>query len=391
MAHNKDDVIKSVQNFEIILRKFIEKSLSDAYNVDWTKGIPNNPTKDRGGMLDRWKRKKELDSIKGIETSDNLIDQAEFSDYKQIIEDKQNWKKIYSGVFNEINKRKVLHNIEELADFRNKVFHSKGQIEVEEFTYYNHHIVWIERKIQKKYQLFPDKYIIDRNVRIINEAPNNFQNILNIKIEEYVDLIKVDEYSIDAVDKYDELLLLIKKEIDAWDKKNICFGIRELFLNLYPYFDKLNFTYEGLKELFVYAHNMRKRFAIDIIRELMEILVDAIWKEEEENKVLADGCSILLLDISIGFVEKDFDITEFCFLNIDDMAEEFPSQRYLSMMILMGAKITQSKNKTKRIKNFIDQIIRSLEYDDMEPWESNYFSYLSDSYKYIYERNTGTI
>lgn len=178
---------------------------------------------------------------------------------------------------------------------------------------------------------------------------------------------------------------MIKKEIDAWNKENFCFAIRESFMNFYPYFDKLNFTFEGLKELFVYAYNMRKRFAIDIIGELVGILFDATMKKEE-NKVMADGCSALLLDISIGFIEKDFDITELCFLTVDDMAEDnMTSRSLLSMMIVMGAKITQSKNKTKRIKNFVDQIIRSLEYDNREPWEINYFSYLLDSYAYINE------
>lgn len=375
------EAMESVYDFEVLLRKFIEKSLSDAYSGDWIKGIPNNPTEDRGGMLDRWKRKKELDFIKGNETSGNLIDQAEFSDYKQIIEDKQNWKKIYRETFHDINKRKVLLYLEELADFRNKVFHIKGPLEIDEFNYSKHQIKWIMKKIQQKYPMLFGK---SRQIGD-NGADSSFKIAFAAKINECLDLIEVSKYSSNITEKYDELLLMIKKEIDAWNKENFCFAIRESFINFYPYFDKLNFTFEGLKELFVYAHNMRKRFAIDIIGELVGILFDATMKEEE-NKVMADGCSALLLDISIGFIEKDFDITELYFLTVDDMAEDnMTSRRLLSMMIVMGAKITQSKNKTKRIKNFVDQIIRSLEYDDMEPWDMNYFSYLLDSYKYLYE------
>ncbi len=375
------EAMESVHDFEVFLRKFIEKSLSDAYSGDWTKGIPNNPTEERGGMLDRWKRKKELDLIKGNETSGNLIDQAEFSDYKQIIEDKQNWKKIYRETFHDINKRKVLLYLEELADFRNKVYHIKGAIQIDEFDYSRHQIKWIMRKIQQKY---PMPFGKSKQIRD-NGGDSTFQNAFATKINECLDLIKVSKYSNNITEKYDELLLIIKKEIDAWNKENFCFAIRESFMNFYPYFDKQNFTFEGLKELFVYAYNMRKRFALDIIGEFVGILFDATMKEEE-NKAMADGCSALILDISIGFVEKDFDIPELCFLTVDDMAEDnMTSRRLLSIMIVMGAKITQSENKTRRIKNFVDQIIRSLEYDDREPWDINYFSYLLDSYKYLCE------
>ncbi|MDI6655174.1 MAG: hypothetical protein QME59_04735, partial [Candidatus Hydrothermarchaeota archaeon] len=131
---------------------------------------------------------------------------------------------------------------------------------------------------------------------------------------------------------------------------------------------------------------MRTQFAFDVIHELAHNLHDATLVEKNEAK--AEGCSSLLLDVAIEFIEKDFEITEECFLVIDDAAEDMISRKLLSKLIIIGAKITQAKNQTKRMKKFINQVSKSLEYDDREAWEINYFDYLLDSYAYIEDEIT---
>jgi len=66
---------KEITDFESFLRDFIEISLSKGYPKDWTQGIPK-PTGGGKGMLDWWKGRKKSNFIKGLETSERLIDQG---------------------------------------------------------------------------------------------------------------------------------------------------------------------------------------------------------------------------------------------------------------------------------------------------------------------------
>jgi hypothetical protein len=81
-----------LQRFEIVIRRFIVRVMSAAFGEGWMKRqLPN-------GMLDRWIGKREA-LIKSGQSEHPLIDYADFTDYRQIIERKDNWDQVFKPVF----------------------------------------------------------------------------------------------------------------------------------------------------------------------------------------------------------------------------------------------------------------------------------------------------
>lgn len=81
-----------LQRFEIAVRRFINDTMQAAYGDGWYKRqLPN-------GMLDRWMEKKEA-ARKAGEPDRPLIEYADFTDYRTIIERKDNWNDVFKSVF----------------------------------------------------------------------------------------------------------------------------------------------------------------------------------------------------------------------------------------------------------------------------------------------------
>jgi hypothetical protein len=81
-----------LRRFEIALRRFIEQVMRSAYGDDWMKGqLPQK-------MLDAWTEKK-TKAIRVGEADQPLIDYADFTDYKGIIERTDNWDKVFKTFF----------------------------------------------------------------------------------------------------------------------------------------------------------------------------------------------------------------------------------------------------------------------------------------------------
>ncbi|MFZ6770695.1 Swt1 family HEPN domain-containing protein [Undibacterium sp. Di26W] len=78
--------------FEVALRRFIEAVMEAEFGSDWMKHqLPPN-------MLDGWKDKKQK-ATKAGHKEYMLIEYADFSDYKTIIEKKDNWNKVFMPIF----------------------------------------------------------------------------------------------------------------------------------------------------------------------------------------------------------------------------------------------------------------------------------------------------
>lgn len=81
-----------LQRFEIAMRRFIEQAMHAAYGDGWIKHrLP-------GDMLDRWHAKKEA-ALKAGEAERPLIDYADFTDYRVIIERNDNWNTVFKPIF----------------------------------------------------------------------------------------------------------------------------------------------------------------------------------------------------------------------------------------------------------------------------------------------------
>ncbi|MDA8446511.1 Swt1 family HEPN domain-containing protein [Paracidovorax valerianellae] len=81
-----------LQRFEIALRRFIEGAMKAAFGEHWMKR--QLPAK----MLDAWTEKRDK-AIKAGQDEQPLIEYADFSDYKGIIERKDNWNAVFSNIF----------------------------------------------------------------------------------------------------------------------------------------------------------------------------------------------------------------------------------------------------------------------------------------------------
>ncbi len=81
-----------LQRFEALLRRFIERVMNDAFGNDWMKHqLP-------AGMLDVWVDKRDK-AAKAGQPKQALIDYADFAEYRQIIERKDNWNAVFKPVF----------------------------------------------------------------------------------------------------------------------------------------------------------------------------------------------------------------------------------------------------------------------------------------------------
>jgi hypothetical protein len=87
-----DEVFAILLRFEIALRRFIEDVMEKEFGSKWPKQqLP--PT-----MLASWEEKKGK-AIKAGHPQFPLIDYADFSDYKMIIEKRDNWERIFKHIF----------------------------------------------------------------------------------------------------------------------------------------------------------------------------------------------------------------------------------------------------------------------------------------------------
>lgn len=81
-----------LQRFEREVRRFVDRAMRQAFGDGWiAQGTP-------AGMKDRWLQKRDTAVARG-ETEGPLIDYADFTDYKAIIERGDNWQAVFRHVF----------------------------------------------------------------------------------------------------------------------------------------------------------------------------------------------------------------------------------------------------------------------------------------------------
>lgn len=86
------EAFDQLQRFEVALRRFIETVMRDVFGDDWMKRqLPPN-------MLDAWIDKRDK-AVKAGQIEQPLIEYADFTDYRAIIERKDNWNTVFKPVF----------------------------------------------------------------------------------------------------------------------------------------------------------------------------------------------------------------------------------------------------------------------------------------------------
>lgn len=81
-----------LQRFEREVRRFVDRVMRQAFGEAWIK------QRTPAGMRDQWIQKRETAVARG-ETAGPLIDYADFTDYKAIIERGDNWQTVFRHVF----------------------------------------------------------------------------------------------------------------------------------------------------------------------------------------------------------------------------------------------------------------------------------------------------
>lgn len=105
-----------IQRLEIQLRRFIESKMLAAFGDKWMiRQLPN-------GMLDRLREKQEA-AIKAGEPSSPLMDYADFTEYRCIIERKDNWEKVFKSIFG--RKEDICESFQRLFPVRIATMHAR--------------------------------------------------------------------------------------------------------------------------------------------------------------------------------------------------------------------------------------------------------------------------
>lgn len=81
-----------LQRFEVAVRRFIDRVMTEAFGPNWIN------TRAPSEIADRWRDKQAVD-FKATGTQRPLIEYADFTDYKVIIERGDNWKAVFKPVF----------------------------------------------------------------------------------------------------------------------------------------------------------------------------------------------------------------------------------------------------------------------------------------------------
>ena len=105
-----------IQNLERSIRRFITEVMLEAFGESWMR------TQVPGDMLAAWKKKKE-DDEKEEKKGLPLLNYADFTDYKTLIERKDNWNKVFVRFFR--RPEDIRESLQRLYPIRNAAMHTR--------------------------------------------------------------------------------------------------------------------------------------------------------------------------------------------------------------------------------------------------------------------------
>ena len=111
-----EKAFSELRRFERAVRKFIVEVMVDAFGVQWIKRqLPPN-------MREKWEEKRQTDIDAG-NPEQPLIEYADFSDYRMIIERADNWKGVFKHVFQ--RPEDIRESLQRLNPVRIATMHSR--------------------------------------------------------------------------------------------------------------------------------------------------------------------------------------------------------------------------------------------------------------------------
>lgn len=134
--------------FEKVIRYFIMEQLKSFFGDEWFRqGIQKE-------IRNQWQERKADDERVGRLAEENLINYADFSDYKMII--LRNWKKVFSRFFRDKEQTRV--RFDDLNYFRKSVMHSRTPSN-DETGHAKITIKWLTNRISSVGEGWVDKII----------------------------------------------------------------------------------------------------------------------------------------------------------------------------------------------------------------------------------------
>lgn len=229
---------------------------------------------------------------------------------------------------------------------------------------------------KKELLLYKEAKFKDVGIKNLIETPD-FTNFFSFKLDEIVESLKKEQYDPTLSDKIDELIMLLKKQIENWDIPSVRFGTKELFLKLYSYSgdeNKLTDLYHIYKDLFMLAYSQRKRILGRMIDVFYSILMDT-WTSDYEIEKAEKSCDILL-KLGIDFLDKDLMIAKDCFYQIDNAAGDMFEPEILSREILFGAIVEKRKNENEEFAELSETIVDYISWNNRYSHDAEKFDYL---------------
>lgn len=177
-----------------------------------------------------------------------------------------------------------------------------------------------------------------------------------------------------------EVAMMLKERIDAWDESSTEHGTRELFTRLYALSEsKAPELYDMFRDLFGRAYQERKQMLEAMIWTIKRVMMES-WAPEH-NVAKAERACKLLLRLGVDFFHKDLSVTELCASAIDDLASDMFEPEVFSKEILLAAyayrEAQEDSNEDERA--FADQLTDWIRENDKRAWDALYKSYFIDS------------
>lgn len=249
---------------------------------------------------------------------------------------------------------------------------------------------WGKTELDLKIKKYPE--IVEQSFQIGNgktpstlfEAPSEkFSNIFSNKLDEIIDSFGKDDYDPKLNDKIDELIMLLKEQIERWDVPSVRFGTRELFLKLYKYSGEENILtnlYNIYEDLFRFAYSQRKQLLGSMIKPLSSIWFET-WLSDYDIDKAEKSCDILLR-LGIDFIDIDLSVAKDCLGQIDNAAGDMFEPEILSREILFGAVAEKREDESEELKEFFETIVNYIEWNDIYSHDADILDYLINSIEY---------
>lgn len=188
-------------------------------------------------------------------------------------------------------------------------------------------------------------------------------------------LIKENSFAANQV--IDDMIALIKEQIEKWNVKNVEHATKELLLGLYKYDVDLFLVYH---DLFKVAYVQRKHLIGKMIEAFSEIVMKTWITDYDITRI--EKCCDVILKLGLEFLDVDLSVSEDCATAIDNFAGDIFEKEVLGRLIILGAAIDMRKSKSREILSLANEVINNIGVDDTYAWDAEYFRYLINSLNY---------